>query len=146
VLIVQEHKGTHVSPDIGQGQEGELEGYNPAHANSADSVPEANKTDTPTEIPMPEISVQAEDRPATSVLQTASAVMTKTTPMRSVSHDLPTPPVSEGGDDVGGKDAPVELVDNVGPKLESLGKGQDLQGHDNDKLPSMPSSRWSQGR
>lgn len=69
--------------------------------------------------------MQSEDGPSSSLSQTISTVAAKDDPVRSVSHDLPTPPISEGGDDIEGKEgqaAPAKFdsqeSDNLTLELE----------------------------
>jgi hypothetical protein len=80
----------------------------------ADDFPKPGEPEPPLAVPVSEVSVQAEDGPASTLSQTISSAAAKVTPsVRSVSHDLPTPPLSEGGDDIDSKEASTEKVENA---------------------------------
>jgi hypothetical protein len=68
-------------------------------------LPRAGEPELPPAVPVSEISVQADDGPATSLTETIATTAAKVAPPpRGVSHDLPTPPLSEGGDDLESKE------------------------------------------
>jgi hypothetical protein len=78
-----------------------------------DDFSKPGEPEPPLAIPVAEVSVQAEDGAASTLSQTISAAAAKVTPsVRSVSHDLPTPPLSEGGDDIDSKEASTAKVEN----------------------------------
>jgi hypothetical protein len=114
VLLVKNPQQISTSPPTASAEGEEAAEIRPADTDSPDNLPQAGEPELSPAVPVSEISVQAEDGPATSLSSTLSAAAAKVAPpVKSVSYDLPTPPISEGGDDVGSKDVPPDHAENL---------------------------------
>ncbi len=139
VLIVQESERISISaatPPAEPKQSAE----NPAKdTDSGNNLPRAGKPELRPAVPFSEISVQAEDGPANSSSQAISAAAAKVSPPRR--HDLPTPPLSEGGDEVESKEAPAEVAEDDFPESDHLVQSSKRT---REKKPStVPAPKWS---
>lgn len=113
-------------------------------ADPSNMLPKAGEPEVPPAIPVSEISVQADDGPTASIPQTTSAPITKVSSTSNVSHDLPTPPLSEGGDDVENKEpfaASSKLI-----ALESKDQSQASRRSTEERASNMPSFIWNRNR
>lgn len=109
-------------------------------ADTCDNLPKPEEPELPPAVPVSEISVQAEDGPVGSLSSKTPATAARVTSATSVSHDLPTPPLSEGGDDVESKELRAETAQQASQEPVSLiSSSKQLQ---EETLSSLPSSRW----
>ena len=107
-----------------------------------DNFPRAGEPDFAPAAPISEISMRAEDGPPTSLSSLISAAAPQASPlMRGISHDLPTPPISEGGDDIESKEALPEEPADLSHKFKD--SVQTLKATEEEKPPTVSSSGWS---
>jgi hypothetical protein len=85
-----------------------------------------------------------DDKSPMSFIQKTSAAAEKVISATSISHDLPTPPISEGGDDIGSKDKPAESSGNVSNK--AVDAIQALNPSQTGTSSAMPHSTWKRNR
>ncbi len=88
--------------------------------------------------PVSEISVQVDDGLTASLPQMTPAPATKVSSTSNVSHDLPTPPLSEGGDDVQSKEPFAAPFKVTPPKIQD--QGQTSKRSTDEGIPNMPSA------
>ena len=103
-----------MSPSAATAEDEKVAESRPADTDSLDSLPQAGQTQVPLAVAVSEISVQADDEIATSLSSKNPSDAAKVIPLGgSISHDLPTPPLSEEGDDIETKDVPPEYAAEV---------------------------------
>jgi hypothetical protein len=144
VLIVQESQQLSASPDTSPAGAKTSTATDAEGIDSSDMFPEAGKPELAPAIPVSEISVQAEDEPVPSLSQTISAGAAKVLPLTNISHDLPTPPISEGGDETESKETPVEASEDV--SQEPVDADQECRTSQGEKSSGGPRSTWSRNR
>lgn len=105
--------------------------------------PKAEEPGLPPAVPVSELSVQAADKPIRPLTQIMSSASGKVTPVQSVSHDLPTPPISEEGDGVESKEALTDSAKNV-PRdtVHESQASQSPKEKMSSTAPSSPPSSW----
>jgi hypothetical protein len=140
-LLVQESQQLSASPDSSSAEAKTSTATDAEDIDSSDMFPEAGKPELAPAIPVSEISVQAEDEPAPSLPQTISAAVAKVPSLTNISHDLPTPPISEGGDETESKETPVGASDDV--SQEAVDADQESRTSQGEKSSSGPRSTWS---
>lgn len=144
VLLVQEHQPVSTSADVSDAQRDNSVKSSTGHTLLGDMFPKAGELELPPSIPVAESSVQADDGPAISLPQTKSATAAATATVTSasnISHDLPTPPLSEGGDDVENKGPYAEPSADVSQASED--PPQTSKVLKEEKSSSGPSSKLS---
>ncbi|KAF7504068.1 hypothetical protein GJ744_002833 [Endocarpon pusillum] len=144
LLLVQDTQEVSPHADVsGDQQKMSMEDVEEA-ADPSNMLPKAGEPESPPAIPVSDFSVQAVDGPAASLPQTTSAPITKVSSTSNVSHDLPTPPLSEGGDDVENKE-PLAASSKV-IALESEDQSQASRRSTDERASNMPSSTWNGNR
>lgn len=142
VILVQEKQPISASPTMAPARGEKSLGNDSADTDAPDNFSQAGKPEVAPAVPAAEISVQAEDEPPTSLSSTTSAAAPQASPlMRGVSHDLPTPPISERGDDVQSKDALLD--DPPDYSRESKESAQKLEQSGEEKPSTGSPSGWS---
>jgi hypothetical protein len=142
VLIVQESQQPSVSPDTLPAGAKTSAATDAEDIDSSDMSPEAGKPELAPAISVSEISAQAEDEePVPSLSQTISSAAAKVPSVTNISHDLPTPPISEGGDETESKETPVEASEDV--SQEPVDADQESSTPQGEKSSSGPRPTWS---
>lgn len=101
VLTVEDIHQIPMSPSAATAEGEDVAERRPTDTNSPDSFPRAGGSQLPLAATVPEIRVQNHDATIPSLASTISSGAAKVIPIDgSVSHDLPTPPLSEGGDEI----------------------------------------------
>ena len=114
VLVVQQPTNAEVADD----QQRISAKIHTVNTDSDDTSPTAGELNPPAAAATSDPSVQSVDGPAMSLSPAISAAVAKVTPMENVSHDLPTPPISEGGDDNRYKEVPSQSSEDVSQESE----------------------------
>jgi hypothetical protein len=105
ILFIQENRSSLAHEDVSDAQRDNPVETPSGNTDSGNMVPEAAEDELPSVVPVSEISVQANDEPVDSLPQTISAAA----PARvTLSHELPTPPLSDQGEDMEHKEPSAE--------------------------------------
>lgn len=114
ILLVQEQQPGLTDDDVSDAHRDKPVETSGENTGSGDMFSQAPDDELPSEVPVSEISVQANDEPVVSLPPTISA----SAPARvTLSHELPTPPLSEQGEDIEHKEpsAGASLKASQGP-------------------------------
>jgi hypothetical protein len=138
ILIVQEDQTISTDEDQSDAQRDNPMETPIADTDSGDMCPQAGEPELPSAIPVSEISVQANDEPANSPPQTISAAAPAKV---TLSHELPTPPLSEQGEDIEHKEPGAEAsLEASQGQVDSAEVSEALR---EAKSSSGPTTKWS---
>lgn len=113
-------------------------------ADPSNIPPKATESEVPPANTVSEINVQTDDGPTASPPQTTLAPITKVSSTSNVSHDLPTPPLSEGGDDVENKEPFAAFSKLIAPECED--QSQASRRSTEERASNKSSSTWNRNR
>jgi hypothetical protein len=138
IMSVQEQQLGSPDEDISEAQPDNPAGTSGKNTDSADMLPQVPDDGLLLEVPVSELSVQANDNPVVSVPPTTSA----SGPARvTLSHELPTPPLSEQGEDTEHKQTSAGA--SLEASQEPVDSAEVSEAFKEVKSSSGPTSKWS---
>jgi hypothetical protein len=138
IMSVQEQQPGSPDEDISEAQPDNPAGTSGENTDSGDMLPQVPDDGLLLEIPASESSVKANDNPVVSMLPTTSA----SGPGRvTLSHELPTPPLSERGEDTEHKETSAGASLEV--SQEPMDSAEGSEAFKEVKSSSGPTSKWS---